>query len=287
METAKASLNISNRARSRITTKLRNAHLTIKHDVLRSLIQQQNCSIKFQVTKSKTQMGSDMEIDPPIIFNGTYGCTDSIMADREVSTATMLVHLTAYASERPDPSLSLQPETGRTLKAARTTALKGSNSFAACRKLQINDLRTEQLRKRVNIALRTATLGFDIHGMMPHYRSADYAQPRGDETIVQTTNEYIIPPAVARGIANCVAKGLRSLRNTLSANPKSVEPIVDAALTKRNVYVKSGKYWTMDEKKKNNCIRFRGLYSEWNSAWVLPLSHARSASNSWTNFPYA
>jgi hypothetical protein len=42
------------------------------------------------------------------------------------------------------------------------------------------------------------------------------------------TNEYIIPPAVARGIVNCVAKGLRSLRNTLSAKLKLVEPIIGA-----------------------------------------------------------
>ncbi|KAG2094046.1 uncharacterized protein F5147DRAFT_657287 [Suillus discolor] len=198
-------------------------HYCQEHDVLRSLIQQQNCSIKFQVTKSKTQMGSDMEIDLPIISNGTYGCTDTIMADREVSTATMLVHLTAYATGNRAHTESCENYCTKRIKLIR--GLQKTADKYLRRHFKTDDLRTEQLRKHVNTALRAATLGFDIHGMIP----LKVQQFRwGDETIVQTTNEYIIPPAVAQGIVNCVAKGLRSLRNALSANPKSIELIVDA-----------------------------------------------------------
>ncbi|KAG2103030.1 hypothetical protein BD769DRAFT_1393578 [Suillus cothurnatus] len=181
---------------------------------LRSLTQQ-NCSIKFK----SMQMGSNMEIDLPIISSRTYGCTDTIMANEETGPLT---NIATGNSAQTESRENYCPKRTKLVRGLQKTADK----YLQCH-FKKDDPRTERLCERVHIALHAATLGVDVHGMVLHYRSTDYSQPE-DKRKIQMTNEYIIPPAVARGIMNCVAKGLRSLRNTLSAKLKLVEPIIGA-----------------------------------------------------------
>ncbi|KAG1796611.1 hypothetical protein EV424DRAFT_1546940 [Suillus variegatus] len=157
----------------------------------------------------ETRMGSAMELDRPITFSGTYGCLDTIMADDETGP---LAVVPSGSQAHIQSGENHSPKRERLVRGLQKTADK-----YLLRHFQANDPHTEELRERINIALRAAMLGADVDNMVPRPKTAHHTKSKeGEPAIIQTTDEYIIPPAMARCIVNCVAKGLQSLRNTLS-----------------------------------------------------------------------
>ncbi|KAG1810288.1 uncharacterized protein HD556DRAFT_1436004 [Suillus plorans] len=157
-----------------------------------------------------------MKLDLPITSSGTYGCVDTIMADDETGPLAVVPAGNQTHIESGDNN---SPKRAKLVRGLQKTADKYLQ-----RHFEANDPHTEELHERVHIALRAAMLGVNIDGMEPRPKTAHHTQStEGEPTIVQMTNKYIIPPAMARAIVNCLAKGLQSLRNTLSAKSKVLD----------------------------------------------------------------
>ncbi|KAG1785052.1 uncharacterized protein HD556DRAFT_1314594 [Suillus plorans] len=115
----------------------------------------------------ETRMGSAMELDQPITFSGTYGCLDTIMADDEVST-TASDGSTTYA----------HIQSGENHSAKRERLVRGLQKTAD------------------NTPSRHA--GADVDNMVPCPKTAHHTKSKeGEPAIIQTTDEYIIPPTIA------------------------------------------------------------------------------------------
>lgn len=139
-----------------------------------------------------------MDLDLPISAgngtNGTYGCTDALMAYDEVGPLAIV----------PVP-----------IHSSYQTPKK---------RILIRGPVTERLRERMYIALQTAMLGVDVDDIV-----LPEARHNGEPTNeVENQNDYLISPAIARHIFDQVEnlipkvkRGLQSLGAALSTKPSA------------------------------------------------------------------
>ncbi|KAG2115328.1 uncharacterized protein F5147DRAFT_649698 [Suillus discolor] len=137
-------------------------------------------------------MGSDMDLDRPITSSGTYGCADTVMADDEIEHLS-IVSMTKIRSE----GRWYQYQSPKKRKFI-CDLHKGVNKYID-RHCKGKHMRTNQLRKRIYIALQAALLEVDVDEIMLPEESSDEVQ-----TYEGFQEDYLISPAVAQRILDGV-----------------------------------------------------------------------------------
>ncbi|KAG2757203.1 hypothetical protein P692DRAFT_20867785 [Suillus brevipes Sb2] len=160
-------------------------------------------------------MGSAMDLDLPISAgngtNGTYGCTDALMAYDEVGPLAIVPVPIHSSYQTPKKRILIRG------------LHKGMNKYIERHCKRTHPV-TERLRERMYIALQTAMLGVDVDDIV-----LPEARHNGEPTTeVENQNDYLISPAIARHIFDQVEnlipkvkRGLQSLGAALSTKPSA------------------------------------------------------------------